>query len=88
MDAIREAAHPGIPGMEAFACVSRAWAAHEAELRGFLRHGLGDEHAAEDLLQDTFIKAMREGQGFCSLGKVCITPGQACLSGGDDALRI
>jgi RNA polymerase sigma-70 factor (ECF subfamily) len=53
--------------MEAFACVSRAWEAHEAELRGFLRHGLGDEYAAEDLLQDTFIKAMREGQGFCSL---------------------
>lgn len=53
--------------MAAFACVSRAWVAHEAELRGFLRHGLGDEHAAEDVLQDTFIKAMREGQGFCSL---------------------
>ena len=53
--------------MASFACVSRAWEAHEAELRGFLRHGLGDEHAAEDLLQDTFIKAMREGQGFCSL---------------------
>jgi len=54
-------------GMEAFACVSRAWEAHEAELRGFLRHGLGDEHAAEDLLQDTFVKAMREGRGFCTL---------------------
>lgn len=53
--------------MESFACVARAWDAHEAELRGFLRHGLGDSHAAEDLLQDTFVKAMREGQGFCSL---------------------
>jgi len=53
--------------MAGFACVSRAWEAHEAELRGFLRHGLNDEHAAEDMLQDTFIKAMREGQGFCSL---------------------
>jgi RNA polymerase sigma-70 factor (ECF subfamily) len=53
--------------MEAFACVSRAWEAHEAELRGFIRHGLGDEHAADDLLQDTFVKAMRAGQGFCTL---------------------
>jgi RNA polymerase sigma-70 factor (ECF subfamily) len=67
MDVTRGPAHPGIAGMEAFACVSRAWEAHEAELRGFIRHGLGDEHAADDLLQDTFIKAMREGQGFCSL---------------------
>jgi RNA polymerase sigma-70 factor (ECF subfamily) len=54
-------------GTGAFACVSRAWQAHEAELRGFLVHGLGDAQAAEDVLQDTFIKAMREGQGFCSL---------------------
>ena len=50
-----------------FACVSAAWAAHEAELRGYLRHQLADEHAAEDLLQDVFVKAMRQGQGFCSL---------------------
>jgi RNA polymerase sigma-70 factor (ECF subfamily) len=67
MDVTRGPAHPGIAGMEAFACVSLAWEAHEAELRGFIRHGLGDEHAADDLLQDTFVKAMREGQGFCSL---------------------
>lgn len=49
------------------ACVSRAWAAHEAELRGYLRHQLPDEHAAEDLLQDVFVKAMRQGERFCSL---------------------
>lgn len=67
MGATRNLAGTGIPGMEAFACVSRSWEAHEAELRGFLRHGLRDEHAAEDVLQDTFIKAMRAGQGFCSL---------------------
>ena len=66
MDVTRGPAHPGIAGMEAFACVSRAWEAHEAELRGFIRHGLGDEHAADDLLQDTFIKAMREGQAFAA----------------------
>jgi RNA polymerase sigma-70 factor (ECF subfamily) len=50
-----------------FACVASAWAAHEAELRGFLRRQLSDASAAEDLLQDVFVKAMRQGEGFCSL---------------------
>jgi RNA polymerase sigma-70 factor (ECF subfamily) len=50
-----------------FACVSAAWQAHEAELLGFLRHQLPDGHAAEDLLQDVFLKAMRQGDGFCRL---------------------
>jgi RNA polymerase sigma-70 factor, ECF subfamily len=59
---------PPIPRFEgSFACVAKAWQAHEAELRGFLRHQLLDEHAAEDLLQDVFVKAMRQGEGFCSL---------------------
>lgn len=51
----------------AFACVAAAWQAHEGELLGFLRHQMPDGHAAEDLLQDVFVKAMRQGQGFCSL---------------------
>lgn len=50
-----------------FACIAAAWAAHEAELLGYLRHQVGDPHAAEDLLQDVFVKAMRQGEGFCSL---------------------
>jgi RNA polymerase sigma-70 factor (ECF subfamily) len=50
-----------------FACVVTAWAAHEGELRGYLRHQLADEHGAEDLLQEVFVKAMRQGEGFCSL---------------------
>jgi RNA polymerase sigma-70 factor (ECF subfamily) len=52
---------------KAFACVSSAWQAHEAELRGFLRNRLPDTEAADDVLQDVFLKAMRAGQGFCSL---------------------
>ena len=59
------------PGSGMFACVSAAWRAHEAELRGYLRHRLSDAQsgadAAEDLLQDVFVKAMRAGQGFCAL---------------------
>ena len=50
-----------------FACVAAAWQAHESELRGFLKHQLPDGHAADDLLQDVFLKAMRQGEGFCSL---------------------
>ena len=57
----------GEPGAPAFACVAAAWQAHEAELRGYLRHRLSDSDAADDVLQDVFIKAMREGQGFCTL---------------------
>lgn len=50
-----------------FACVAAAWATHEAELLGYLRHQVPEAHAAEDLLQDVFLKAMRQGEGFCSL---------------------
>ncbi|MFM2067628.1 MAG: hypothetical protein RLZZ584_2537, partial [Pseudomonadota bacterium] len=50
-----------------FSCISTAWQAHEAELRGYLRHRLSDGDAADDVLQDVFVKAMRQGQGFCSL---------------------
>lgn len=50
-----------------FTCVARAWLAHETELRRFLSHRLSDSHHAEDLLQDVFIKAMREGKRFCGL---------------------
>ena len=51
----------------AFACVASAWRAHEAELRAFLRRRLADADAADDVLQDVFVKAMRHGQGFCGL---------------------
>jgi RNA polymerase sigma-70 factor (ECF subfamily) len=50
-----------------FACVSFAWQAHEGELLGYLRHRLSDADAADDVLQDVFVKAMRHGQGFCTL---------------------
>ncbi|MBZ8140764.1 RNA polymerase subunit sigma-70 [Rubrivivax gelatinosus] len=54
-------------GTAPFACVLAAWSAHEAELRAFLRHRQGDAATADDLLQDTFVKAMRAGAGFCRL---------------------
>jgi RNA polymerase sigma-70 factor (ECF subfamily) len=55
------------PEAASFACVAAAWQAHEAELLGYLRHRLSDTGEADDVLQDVFVKAMRQGQGFCTL---------------------
>ncbi len=51
-------------------CVIEAWGKHEKELRGFLVRQLHDQHLAEDLLQDTFLKALAEGSRFCQLNNV------------------
>lgn len=48
-----------------FACVARAWQAHEGELLGYLRHRIADPDAADDVLQDVFLKA------FAADGSVC-----------------
>lgn len=61
-DAVSEEAN--LPG---FDCVLGAWHAHERELHGFLVRRVGDRAAADDLLHDVFIRAMREGLGFCRL---------------------
>ena len=58
----------GEPDSDAdFACVLRAWHAHEAELQGFLARHAAHADAAQDLLQDVFVKALRQGRGFCTL---------------------
>lgn len=50
-----------------FACVASAWAAHEAELRGYVRHRLGDAAAADDVVQDVFLKAMGRKNALCGI---------------------
>lgn len=50
-----------------FECVLSAWKNHESELLNFLIHQRGNRDLAEDLLQDVFIKSMRQGQAFCRL---------------------
>jgi RNA polymerase sigma-70 factor (ECF subfamily) len=55
------AAEPALP------CILDAWKSHEAELRGFLIRRAGDEHLADDLLQEVFLKAVRQGLGFCDV---------------------
>lgn len=49
-------------------CLMTAWRQNEAELRGWLRHRLGNPVDAEDMLQDLFIRAMRQGDRFCAVG--------------------
>jgi RNA polymerase sigma-70 factor, ECF subfamily len=50
-----------------FACVVAAWEAHEAELRGYVRHRLADAAAADDLVQEVFLKAMHRENALCGL---------------------
>ena len=49
------------------ACLTRAWADHATELQRWLRHQLGDDATADDILQDVFIKALQQGSGFCRI---------------------
>lgn len=48
-------------------CVLEAWQRHEGELHGFLRRRLDRPDEAEDLLQEVFLKALRQGKGFCDI---------------------
>jgi RNA polymerase sigma-70 factor (ECF subfamily) len=48
-------------------CLLDAWSIHEAELRGYLRHRLGDDQEAKEALQDIFLKALRQGWRFCGV---------------------
>lgn len=48
-------------------CLTTAWTAHAPELRGWLRHRTGNAALADDLLQDLFLKALRQGERFCDL---------------------
>ena len=48
-------------------CLRTAWRTHEPELRGWLRHRVGNPAEADDLLQDLFLKALRQGERFCSV---------------------
>jgi RNA polymerase sigma-70 factor (ECF subfamily) len=48
-------------------CLLAAWHAHERELRAWLRGRLHEAQDAEDLLQDLFLKGLRQGRAFCEL---------------------
>ncbi len=48
-------------------CLMNAWETHENELRYWLRGRLGNAHDAEDMLQELFLKAMRQDRKFCEI---------------------
>ncbi|OIN91757.1 MAG: RNA polymerase subunit sigma-70 [Comamonadaceae bacterium CG1_02_60_18] len=48
-------------------CLTQAWTAHAPELRNWLRHRTHDDALADDLLQDLFLRGLRQGQRFCDL---------------------
>lgn len=54
-------------GTRQFRCVLEAWRDHEPELHAYLIGQVRDSALADDLLQDVFLKAMREGARFCAL---------------------
>jgi RNA polymerase sigma-70 factor (ECF subfamily) len=48
-------------------CLMTAWQNHEAELRRWMRHRLPSETDADDMLQDLFLRALRQRERFCSI---------------------
>ena len=48
-------------------CLMTAWHRHEAELRAWLRSRTGNPADADDLLQELFLKAMRQDADFCQI---------------------
>lgn len=48
-------------------CLTTAWSAHEAELHNWARRRLRNAAEADDLMQDLFLKALRQGERFCSV---------------------
>lgn len=48
-------------------CLEIAWKAHAPELRCWMRHRLRQPQDVDDLMQDLFIKALRQGNKFCDV---------------------
>ncbi len=46
-------------------CLETAWSNHAPELRSWLRHRLSQQQDVDDMMQDLFIKALRQGGKFC-----------------------
>lgn len=53
--------------MGSSSCVLNAWHAYAKEVHSYLLHRSGDLDTADDLLQQVFLKSMRQGLGFCRL---------------------
>jgi RNA polymerase sigma-70 factor (ECF subfamily) len=56
-----------VPTDSPVGCLNQAWHQHETEIRQFLVHRTGNKDDADDLLQELFIKALRQGGAFCQI---------------------
>lgn len=48
-------------------CLNTAWRNHGPELRSWLRHRLNQPQDVDDMMQDLFMKALRQGGQFCDV---------------------
>lgn len=48
-------------------CVNDAWEKHERELIRFLRHRTANDAEAQDILQEVFLRALRQPNGLCGI---------------------
>lgn len=48
-------------------CLQTAWTQHAAELRSWLLHRLRQPQDVDDLMQELFLKALRQGDLFCEV---------------------
>lgn len=55
------------PDTAAVPCLMQAWGQHHAELQSWLLRRVNDRPLAQDLLQDVFLKGLRQGGRFCSV---------------------
>lgn len=74
--------------MGAPSCLLSAWSAHEGELRGYLRHRMHNADDAEDLLQEVFLKALRQGGRFCDVDNARAWLFQVARNALADRLRV
>lgn len=51
------------------ACLLRAWRQHQGELRGWLSQQLRGTDRVDDVMQEIFIKAMKQGSEFCAIAQ-------------------
>lgn len=56
-----------VAAMPAFDCHQHAWKDHRAELHSFLTHRSGNPADADDLLQEIFLRVVRQGKAFCGI---------------------
>jgi RNA polymerase sigma-70 factor (ECF subfamily) len=52
---------------DAMRCITEAWEQYETELCRFLRHRAGSDAEGDDLLQDVFLRALRQANGLCGV---------------------